>query len=290
MANRPAPERQISTDLVHRLISDQAQELASLPLRELSRGWDNTNFRLGSDHLVRVPHREVAAPLVLSEQRWLPVLAPQLDMPIPAPTHIGRPTEFYPWPWSITPWFEGVEAAQAELTDPGQTAAALGGFFSQLHVPAPPDAPVNPYRGVPLEDRSAAFSKNLDLLRGLVDTDRIAAEFEAAAKASSSTARLWLHGDLHGRNMVVHEGQLAAVIDWGDICTGDRATDLAGAFMLVPDHLETVQRASATSDQDWQRARGWALHFAVVYLAHCDDDPVMHSVGTELLATLLGNA
>ena len=96
MANRPEPEIEITQPLVRALLRDQCPALADLPLRELSRGWDNTNFRLGDDAIVRVPHRQVAAPLVLHEQSWLPILAAQLDMPIPSPIHAGAPTLDYP--------------------------------------------------------------------------------------------------------------------------------------------------------------------------------------------------
>ena len=75
--------------------------------------------------------------------------------------------------------------------------------------------------------------------------------------------------------------------DWGDICAGDRATDLAGAFMLVPGHIDTVADHAGADDAAWERARGWAAHFAVVYLAHSDDDPIMERIGTDLFTTLL---
>jgi len=87
--------------------------------------------------------------------------------------------------------------------------------------------------------------------------------------------------------MIVNEGRLAAVIDWGDICAGDRATDLASAYMLVPDLVSTVQDHAGATEHDWRRARGWAVNFAVIYLANSDDDPVMASLGALLLDALL---
>ena len=103
MANRPEAEIDITHDLVQALLNDQFPELAGLALRELSRGWDNTNHRLGDIATVRVPHRQVAARLIENEQAWLPLLATQIDLPISAPTHAGTPTDFFPWPWSVHP-------------------------------------------------------------------------------------------------------------------------------------------------------------------------------------------
>jgi len=287
VANRPEAEIDITQDLVQALLDDQFPELASLTLRELSRGWDNTNLRLGDAAIVRVPHRQVAARLIDHEQAWLPGLATQIDLPISAPTHAGTPTKFFPWPWSVTPFFPGTEAATTPLVNPAHTAATLARFFRQVHMRAPLDAPTNKYRGCPLAHRAQSFATNLDQLGASFDRRQIATIFEDACAVEQTNERVWLHGDLHARNMIVRDGDLGAVIDWGDICAGDRATDLAGAFMLVPDELAVVQQNAGADDHAWQRARGWAAYFAVVYLAHSDDDPVMGDVGLRLLDTLL---
>jgi len=289
VANRPGAEIDVTHSLVRDLVTGQFPELAKLPLTELSKGWDNTNLRLGDDHIVRVPHRQAAAPLILHEQRWLPELSSRFDLPIPAPTHCGESTQDYPWHWSITPWFEGAEAAGAELGDPAETANLLGGFFSQLHQTAPTNAPPNPYRGGPLSGQADKFESRVNLLDTSVDQAAVRSLFAAACTAPVATDHVWLHGDLHARNMIVNDGRLSAIIDWGDICSGDRATDLAGAFMLVPAEISTVRELAGASDADWERARGWAIYFAVMYLTMSDDDPVMMAIGERLLDTLLTN-
>lgn len=286
MANRPEPEIDITRELVSALLDDQFPELAERELHELSRGWDNTNWKLGDDAIIRIPHREVAAQLIRHEQAWLPLLQQHISVAIPAPTHAGEPTEFYPWAWSVTPFFDGVEAASTADIDQPQAALTLARFFHDVHVPAPANAPTNHFRGCALADRSDSFAANLARLSDDIDTEAMHAVFDHACSLEATTEHVWLHGDLHTRNMVVHNGDLAAVIDWGDICAGDRATDLAGAFMLVPDHVELVKQHAGANDAAWQRARGWAANFAAVYLAHSDDDAVMALVGQRLLAAL----
>ena len=59
-------------------------------------GWDNTVYRLGNDHAVRLPRRAAAAALLANELRWLPVLAPRLPLPVPEPVVAGRPAPGYP--------------------------------------------------------------------------------------------------------------------------------------------------------------------------------------------------
>ena len=288
MSDRPKPEIDITPELVIGLLREQAPELADLRLQMLGMGWDNTNWRLGDDLIVRLPHRSVAEPLIEHEQRWLPLLAPRLNVAIPVPSLHGQPsdTHGYPWVWSIVPWHAGAEAAGAPLADPAATAEKLGTFFRLLHVDAPDDAPPNPFRGGPIADRRSSVTERIAIVGERIDGPAALDAFEQAAAAPTTSERVWLHGDVHTRNMVVDNGDLSAVIDWGDICSGDRATDLAGAYMLVPDHIDVVQRTAGADDHAWQRARGWAIHFALIYLAAGDAAPVMNTIGTRLLETL----
>lgn len=284
MANRPEPEIDITVELAQTLIDEQFPGLSGQPLRLMARGWDNTNLRLGEDHVVRLPHREAAAELIVNEQRWLPILAPNIDLAIPTPTHAGRPSNVYPWHWSVTPWLPGTEAALAPPDDPADAAETLGRFLCQTHVEAPDEAPENPVRGCPLASRAAAFAANTAALGDL--EPRLVDIFRDACNAPAANTRVWLHGDLHTRNMIVDGGRLSAVIDWGDICAGDPATDLAAAFMLVPGHVDLVQSHAGANDTDWLRARGWAAHLAAVYLANSDDEPVMAAIGRRLAEAL----
>lgn len=287
MANRPKAEIELTEPLVRDLVAAQFPEFTRASVRLLARGWDNTNFRLGDHHLVRLPHRQVAVQLLLNEQRCLPAISRRVDLSVPTPTHLGQPSENYPWPWSITPWFEGSEAATARLNDPSATARTLGRFFSQLHQPADGDAPPNEYRGSPLRDREESFRTRLTQLPEPYDKAAIGAVFDEALAQPLADQDVWLHGDLHTRNMVVHDGELTAAIDWGDICAGDPATDLAAAYMLCPDNVAQVQDEAGATDAAWARARGWAVHFAVIYLLMSDDEPVMRGIGERLMAALL---
>src|SRR5581483_12478474 len=133
------------------LLEAQHPDLAHLPIRAAESGWDNVILRLGADLALRLPRREIGAELVRVEQRWLPEMAPRLPLPIPAPVRVGEPGLGYPWPWSVTPWFEATPAA---LAWPGEgQGEALAAFLTALHVEAPPQAPVNPFRST-LPDRA----------------------------------------------------------------------------------------------------------------------------------------
>ena len=293
----PAAEVDVSPDLVRRLLAGQQPDLAGLPVTVLTNGWDNLICRLGDGLLVRLPRRAMAAKLVEHEQRWLPVLAPRLPLPIPAPVRAGRPALGYPWPWSVVPYLPGQMAATDPPADLAAAAVSLGGFLAALHVPAAPDAPANPYRGGPLAARRDTDLANLDALGGSVDRGAVLALREAAASAPVwDRPPVWLHGDLHPMNILVDGGAIAAVIDFGDITAGDPATDLSAAWMLLDAGSRAVFQdtygAAAgypVGADTWARARGWALALAVVFLAHSADHPLLAAIGRRTLSAVLGD-
>lgn len=161
-----AAKLDIPADLVKRLLAGQHPDLARLPVRFLANGWDNAVFRVGDEYLARMPRREYGAAILVREQRWLPLLAARLPIPIPYPERMGVPARGYPWSWSIVPYLPGQPAADGEELDAERAATTVGGFLGALHAPAPPDAPVNPFRGGPLTDRAAEFAASLRLLSG----------------------------------------------------------------------------------------------------------------------------
>ncbi len=288
--DRPAAEVAVDAALVRRLLSEQAPDLADLPLVEVASGWDNVIYRLGESLSVRLPRREAAAALIEHEQRWLPAMAARLPLPIPAPVRIGRSGSAYPWSWSVCPWFEGATAADEPPHDAFVTARQLGAFLVALHTPAPPDAPANPYRGVPLPDRAQATQDRIEQMSEAVDAPAVRRCWdELVATPAWTGPPLWLHGDLHPLNVLVHEGRLSAVIDFGDVTAGDPATDLSVAWMLFDPPARRAFRAAVggVDDDTWRRARGWAVSLALAYLAGSADSPTLARIGRETLTAAL---
>jgi aminoglycoside phosphotransferase (APT) family kinase protein len=290
----PAAEVEISAELVRRLLAGQHPDLAQLPVEFLANGWDNELYRVGDGLIARLPRRAPAARIIENEQRWLPGLASRLPLPIPSPERTGVPACGYPYAWSVVPYLPGVPAAEAGSFDPAGAAAAVGGFLGALHVPAPADAPVNPFRGVPLAERAASVAANLALIPGQVDENAVWREWDAALAAPGYDGPpLWLHGDLHPSNILVNDGQVSGVIDFGDITAGDPASDLSVAWMLLPPgdqagFWRAYEEAGGRGDDALRaRARGWALNLAIVFLAHSEDNPVLRDVGRRTLGAVL---
>jgi aminoglycoside phosphotransferase (APT) family kinase protein len=288
----PAAEVAVDAALVRALLGDQHPDLAPFEVREVANGWDNVVFRLGDAFSVRMPRRLLGAQLIENEQRWLPGLAPSLPLPIPTPERVGVPGHGYPWRWSVCRWLPGEVAARVPPDDWAHAAQQLGAFLAALHRPAPPDAPANPYRGVPLADRDDVTRERIAVLGNAIDRDRVLALWGQAVAASCwSDAPVWIHGDPHPANVLVHQGRISAVIDFGDITGGDPATDLALAWTLLPVDTRTVFRRAAgtVDDATWMRARGWALAHGLACLATSADNPLMLAIGRRTIDAVLAD-
>jgi aminoglycoside phosphotransferase (APT) family kinase protein len=266
-AGKPDAEVDVTETLVRRLLSDQHADLAQLPLSLLDSGWDNVIYRLGDALTVRVPRRQMAAEFIANELTWLPVLAPALPIPVPAPERLGTPTDYYPWRWGVLPYFQG-ECADVRPPIRGE-ARRFADFLLALHRPAPDDAPKNPVRGVPIRVREPNTRERMTRLKdatGLL-TPVVMSLWEAALDAPDASESRWLHGDLHSQNVLVRgDGSISAVIDWGDVNGGDVATDLAGIWALF-DSAEDRRLILERYDPDpalLARAKGWAVIFGVV--------------------------
>ncbi|WP_329375818.1 aminoglycoside phosphotransferase family protein [Streptomyces sp. NBC_01351] len=228
---------EIDENLVRSLVREQHPDLAGLDLREVVGGWDNQLWRLGDELAVRMPRTGRAPSLLRNEHRWLPALARRLPLPVPTPMRIGEPSARFPRPWTIATWVPGEPADRAPISH-DSAADTLAGFLKALHVKAPADAPVSQDRGVPLKTLSDGFEKGLKEVASGGDAAALRnvrdVWDEAVAAPDWEGPPVWLHGDLHPANVVVSGGTLSGVIDFGDMCAGDPAVDLAAAWVLLP--------------------------------------------------------
>jgi len=274
---RKKREKELTAELVRELLRDQHPDLADRPIALGARGWDNQLWRLGDDLAVRLPWQtETADALVLKEHTWVPVLAPQLPLPVPIPQRLGQPSERYPHPWIVTTWLPGTPADLAPVSSGHQAADLLAAFLTALHRPAPAGAPEGRGRGGPLAQVAKGVAQQLDALpdlctaaagsglRPIPDRSAVRAIWNDATTAPDwSGPRLWLHADLHPANVLTLDGTLCGVVDFGDLCAGDPALDLAACWILLPDAepIERFKRAYAADSDDatWRRARGWAV-------------------------------
>lgn len=290
----PPAEIDIDLPLVERLLQAQFPDLAGLPAKIMEAGWDNVMVRVGNDLALRLPRRFLADSLLLNEQAWLPILASHLPLPIPAPLRCGTPTDFYPFHWSVLPWLPG---QAADLAPPNaDQAPVLAAFLKTLHgLPVPQNAPANPHRDCPLTGKQPDTERRMRVIEGKTDvlTSAIIEMWRDGLSAPIDLPRSWIAGDTHARNVLVDDGKLSAIIDWGDMCVGDPASDLASIWALfeTSDARRAAIDAYDMSAQTLARAKGWAVFYGVILLeTGLQDTPRHAEMGRKTLARLAEDA
>lgn len=280
----------IDVALVRRLVDTQFPEYRGLPVRPVELdGWDNRTFRLGDDLSVRLPSARGYLGQVAKEHEWLPRLAPLLPLPIPAPVAQGEPDAGYPFPWSVYRWLPGTPLALAGEVDGVALATDLGHFLTALRqvdaTGGPPPGSHNFFRGDPpgvYRDEAIAA-----MAAGAPEIDPRAARriWDAAEGSRWDAPAVWFHGDAAPGNLLVRDGCLSAVIDFGTSGVGDPACDLVPAWTIFDDSARRAFRdAVALDDATWARARGWALWKALITVRDRPDDALARRTLARLAA------
>ena len=284
-------ELDVDVRLVRRLVAEQFPQWAHLSLTPVaSSGTVNALYRLGDDKLVRLPLTLWGAESVEREHEWLPRLTPLLPVEIPVVVGQGLPGLGYLCPWSVFAWIEGDHPMAYDLADPHGLAGELASLIHAFHgidLPDPPPA----YRGPVAE----VDDQVRQCISGVAD------EFDSAALIeawdSSATAPewdrppVWAHSDLLASNLLVRDGHLAAVLDFGNAGIGDPACDLMVAWNVLPAGArETFRQAVGLDDATWLRGRGWALAQAVIALPYYrDTNPGMSTAARHVLREVLSD-
>jgi aminoglycoside phosphotransferase (APT) family kinase protein len=260
----------IDAALVRRLIAHQFPQWADLPVTPVKvDGWDNRTYRLGADLTARLPTAPAYVPAVDKEHEWLPVLAPYLPVEIPTAIAKGAPGEGYPHPWAIRRWIDGRTASRETVTDLVAFARAIAGFILALQDVDATGGPLagehSFYRGAPLQHYNDETVEALAALKDCIDADLAGEVWEAALSSTWDRPPVWFHGDIAQGNLLVQDGRLTAVIDFGTSGVGDPACDLVIAYTFFSGPSRDAFREAVDQDSGmWARARGWALWKALI--------------------------
>ena len=264
----------IDVPLVRQLISAQFPEWANLMIKPVEfSGWDNRTFHLGEHMTVRLPSNAEYSGQVEKEQYWLPKLAPRLPLSISTPLAMGNPSKEYPLHWSIYKWIDGDTASIERISDLKQFAITLAEFLVALQQCDTTDGPLpgehNFYRGGDLAVYEAETRQAIKTLgHHQIDIEAVTNVWDAARASTWQNPLVWIHGDIATGNLLVNNGQLNAVIDFGQLGIGDPACDLAIAWTFFNDKSrEAFREALKLDSATWARARGWALWKALIVYA-----------------------
>lgn len=284
-------ELPVDADLVRALLADQLPDLADQPLRRVaSIGTVNALFRLGDELVVRLPRTPRWTADIEHERTWLPRLAPHVSLEVPTPVAVGRPTEAYPFAWSVYGWLEGESWDRAPVEDERTAAHELALFVRDLRGLDPIGGP--PAGRRPLREMDAHTRAYLTAAADVVDAEAALAVWsEAVAGTPWDGAPAWIHADLLRPNLLVRGGRLAAVIDWGACGVGDPATDLIPAWAVFgPEGRAEYRAALDVDDATWLRARGIALMQAAALVPYYrDTNPAFAATGVRTIEQVVAD-
>ncbi len=256
---------EINTEVAKKLIAEQFPKWADLPITSVSHsGWDNRTFHLGANMIIRLPSDGKYAPQILKECLWLPKLARQLSFKIPAPVGLGYPSEIYPWHWSINAWIEGESLNQNPDVNLNQLANDLGQFLLEFEAAdangGPAAGPHNFYRGASLSDYDHEMQEALPKIKDKKQAEIATKLWQDAMSSEWEKMPVWVHGDIATGNLLIKDGGLEAVIDFGQLAIGDPACDLVIAWNFFDAESRAIFKQKMNLDKNtWIRAMGWCF-------------------------------
>lgn len=260
----------ITVDLVKELINGQYPEFSNLEIKMVEKsGHDNRTFHLGNTMSVRLPSGPSYASQIEKELTWLPKLKPYLSLPIPSPIAKGEPSAKYPFSFAINRWIEGETADYNTVDNLNQLALDLANFLKELQSIDASLGPIagehNFYRGGSLKVYDNETRVTLEKLKDVFDTNVLENIWNTALQSTYENKPVWIHGDIAIGNLLVKDGKLSSVIDFGILGTGDPACDYVMAWTFFDSESRKIFKDTISCDEETlNRAKGWALWKALI--------------------------
>ncbi|MCI0554994.1 MAG: phosphotransferase, partial [Anaerolineae bacterium] len=106
--------------------------------------------------------------------------------------------------------------------------------------------------------------------RNVIHAEGVSEAWARSLKSSPWDGKsVWIHGDLLKSNLLVQGGRLCAIIDFGGVGIGDPAADVVPAWSVFKKVGREIFRQALNVDDDtWSRARGYALHQALMIIPY----------------------
>ncbi len=272
----------LNVGIVRNLVDNAFPRYASLPLSKLgASGSTNVLFRLGDELLVRLPRQSGGGSAIDKEHRWLPEIGRHLPVAVPESVALGEPTLEFGERWSIVRYLEGeLPKACAPQDPPNPERSTLAADLAdvilafraiEVSEAAAMDPHLRWYRGRSLVEFDEQTRQNIQLCRSIEGLDldldvalSVWVDAQEVPGASDVGPDRWYHSDLVAENLLLTNGRLTGVLDFGGLAVGDPTIDLHGAWeVLDPPAREVLRTRLGVDDAEWLRGRAWALAIAL---------------------------
>ena len=130
----------------------------------------------------------------------------------------------------------------------------------------------NFWRGAHLSFYDKGTRTQIVELADVIDTNRALNLWENACATEWSKAPVWVHGDFAVGNMLMNDGKLSAIIDFGGVAVGDPACDLVIAWTYFSGKARDIFMTEMNVDQNsWIHAKAWTIWKATFEVCHIVD-------------------
>ncbi|MGB0934552.1 MAG: aminoglycoside phosphotransferase family protein [Alphaproteobacteria bacterium] len=286
-------ETKLSIEIIRELLNDQFPDWADLSIKPLShQGTDNVMLKLGNDKIIRLPRTQRSEASLIKECLWLPIIGDRLSIQIPHIIGNGQPSKEYPYQWAIVNFLQGSSPSDNNPLDLAQAAIDLSRVRKELQSVDTTDAPLCS-RKYPSIIHDAETSPLIPALSDTFDSAQITKLWEAALDLAPWQGNpVWLHGDIHTGNLLVQDGAITGIIDFGMSGIGDPACDLMVAWTLFTKDTRQIFHDAVAPDQaTWNRAKAYALHFGIMaYSYYKDRDPFVANIAKNTLGEVINDS
>lgn len=234
---------EVSADEVQQLIYTQFPLLSAMRIQNLGYGWDNNVYLVGEEFIFRFPRRKIAVDSIRLEGRMLKKLEDNITIPYPKPMFYGEGDRDYPFPFLGYTYVPGEFPIGLTNEQRSLSVSLLAQFLRKLHsfpvgIAQDNGVPVDHRKLTEITQRKEKMQKFLSHHAAHLTEEeyRTIAVYLSQLKIERAQPReVFLHGDLHFKNMLVDkEGKLSGIIDWGDMNIGHPACDLNVAYSYLP--------------------------------------------------------
>lgn len=269
----------ININLARTIITEQFPQFSNLQITDVAKqGHDNRTYRLGPDMLIRIPTAQSYALKVPKEHELLPQLAKHLSISIPTPIAMGKPSTYYPYPFSIYKWLPGKSINLLTLNEQEKEFLALdlAKFLKELQaisdILGPKPGQHNWWRGDHISVYDQGAREQIAQLANIINSAAAIDLWDQALCTKWSNTPVWIHGDFAIGNILMLNGKLSSIIDFGGCAIGDPACDIVIAWTYLSGKARDIFLQEMALDADTLlRARAWALWKATFELCQIKD-------------------
>jgi aminoglycoside phosphotransferase (APT) family kinase protein len=263
-------EININNEIIHNLLVEQYPQVSHLPILKInSIGTVNAIYKIGNGFYARLPLLPKYNEAIINEINIIQKISSHIAMQIPEPMYLGNPSEKYPLNWAIYKWIDGEQFHYDLIGNKNEMVEQLVQFINELHS-------IKLFENIPHAGRKPLIEvdkmtiEKINQSKNEIDSKKILSIWNELRQISQYDGKpVIIHADLLKPNILVKDGHINAIIDFGSAGKGDPCFDIISAWSLLKhDMRQYFRKLLNIDDTIWNRACAYALHQAILIIPY----------------------